>query len=106
MIHLHVRSCYSLLKSTLRIEDIVSKAKSLHMKAIALTDLNVMHGAMSFYHACLKENIQPIFGLECYAYLNHEKYSFVLLAKDDIGYQNLLFLSTRLSTQKEALSFD
>lgn len=106
MIHLHVRSCYSLLKSTLRIEDIVSKAKSFHMKAIALTDLNVMHGAMSFYHACLKENIQPIFGLECYAYLNHEKYSFVLLAKDDIGYQNLLFLSTRLSTQKEALSFD
>lgn len=106
MIHLHVRSSYTLLKSTIRIQELVERAKALNMKAIALTDKNVMHGAMSFYHACKQNNIKPIFGLECDCYFEEEKYSFVILAKDDIGYQNCLKLSSFLSTSNDQLSLE
>ena len=84
MVHLHVRSCYTLLKSTVRIQQLVNSAKQMKMKSIALTDLNVMHGAMSFYHACLKEGLHPIFGLECFCKIDDELFSFVVLAKEDI----------------------
>ena len=106
MVHLHVRSCYTLLKSTIRIQQLVSEAKKMNMKAIALTDLNVMHGAMSFYHACKQADINPIFGLECFCKVDDELFSFVLLAKDDAGYQNLLKLSTYLCTQEKVIDLN
>lgn len=106
MIHLHVRSSYSLLKSTIKINDLVQRAKEYNMKAIALSDMNVMHGAMSFYDACKKNNIKPIFGLEVQCLLDGDKFSFVLLAKNDDGYLNLLQLSTRLCTDQSEFTFD
>ena len=106
MVHLHVRSCYTLLKSTVRIQQLVNSAKQMKMKSIALTDLNVMHGARSFYHACLKEGLHPIFGLECFCKIDNELFSFVVLAKDDIGYQNLLKLSTYLCTKEKVIDLE
>lgn len=106
MVHLHVRSSFSLLKSTIRINELVEKAKSMNMNALALTDLNVMHGAMSFYHACKQMGIRPVFGLECTCIFEDDKYSFVLLAKSDEGYQNLLKLSSFLCTEKEPLTLE
>lgn len=94
------------MKSTIRIPELISKAKELKMKSIALTDLNVMHGAMSFYHACLKENIHPIFGLECHCEIENDEYSFLVLAKNDDGYQNCLKLSTSLCTENKVISFE
>ena len=63
-VHLHVRSCYTLLQSTLTISKIVAAAKRCGYTAVALTDKHVMHGAMAFDHACKKEHIEPIFGME------------------------------------------
>ena len=106
MVHLHVRSSYTLLKSTIKINELVERAKQLNMKAIALTDKNVMHGAMAFYNACKQNDIQPIFGIECDCLIENEIFSFVLLAKDDIGYQNCLKLSTLLSTSDHLLDLE
>ena len=106
MVHLHIRSCYTLLKSTIRIEQLVETAQKMKMKAIALTDLNVMHGAMSFYHACQQASIHPLFGLECFCMADGEQFSFVLLAKDDLGYQNCMKLSTYLCTVKKVIELD
>ena len=97
-VHLHVRSCYTLLQSTLTIPKIVAAAKRCGYTAVALTDKHVMHGAMAFYHACKKENIKPIFGMEVDVLEQEELYGFVVLAKNDAGYQNLLKLSTWLNT--------
>ena len=101
-VHLHVRSCYTLLQSTLTIPKIVAAAKRCGYTAVALTDKHVMHGAMAFYHACKKENIKPIFGMEVDVLEQEELYGFVVLAKNDAGYQNLLKLSTWLNTGEEA----
>ena len=60
MVHLHMRSAYTLLQSTVRIEESVAKAKEMGMSALALTDKNVMHGVPSFVRACQKFHIKPI----------------------------------------------
>lgn len=99
--HLHVRSAYTLLQSTLRIEEIVSYAKQYGYTSVALCDKQVMHGAMAFYHAATKAGIKPIFGMEVTCTMEEEDtFGFLFLAKDDEGYQNLLALSTLYNTQK------
>lgn len=100
-VHLHVRSCYTLLQSTLTIPKIVAAAKRCGYTAVALTDKHVMHGAMAFYHACKKEQIKPIFGMEVDVLEKEEQYGFVVLAKNDEGYQDLLKLSTWLNTGED-----
>ena len=62
---LHVRSSYTLLQSTLTIPQIVECAKKHGYKAVALTDKQVLHGAMQFYHACKEAAIKPILGSRC-----------------------------------------
>ncbi|MDE6195971.1 MAG: DNA polymerase III subunit alpha, partial [Erysipelotrichaceae bacterium] len=103
-IHLHVRSSYTLLESTLTISKIIDFTLRYGYRAVALTDKNVMHGAMAFHHACKKKGIKPIFGLEVDCEEEGVQYSFILLARNDQGYQSLLKLSTYLNTQKEKLS--
>lgn len=101
-VHLHVHSEYSLLDGMCRIEELPKRAKELGMKAIALTDHGVMFGAVSFFQACQKEGIKPIIGCEVYvaprSRLQKEsgiddRYShLILLAKNNVGYQNLIKL--------------
>ena len=63
-VHLHVRSCYTSLQSTMTIQKIADSAKRYGYHAVALCDKEVMHGAMAFYHMAKKADIQPIFGME------------------------------------------
>ncbi len=100
-VHLQVASAYSLLSSTVSINGLVHKAKELGYKALALTDKNMMYGAIPFYKACLKENIKPIIGLT--ADIANDKgetsYPLVLLVKNQIGYQNLLKISSAIGAK-------
>lgn len=105
-VHLHTRSCYTLLKSPLRIKEIVAKAKAYGYHAVALTDKNVMHGAMAFYHECMRQQIKPILGLECDVNLHDQIIPLLLLAKNDDGYRSLMALSTYLNTKSKIIAFD
>ena len=97
-IHLHVHSEYSLLDGANRIKDLPIRAKEMGMEAIALTDHGVMYGVIDFYKACKKEGIKPIIGCEVYV-ANRARFDkeagldfnnhLILLAKNNIGYQNL-----------------
>ena len=49
LIHLHVHSQYSLLDGSLRVKDLAARAKSLGMRAVALTDHGNMFGAIQHY---------------------------------------------------------
>ena len=92
--HLMIRSSYSLLDSTIRIESLVKYAAESGFRSLALTDHNVMHGIPAFSHACQKAGLHPIYGLEADCTFHEEKVPFLLLAKDNIGYQNLMRLSS------------
>ncbi len=98
-IHLKVRSHYSILEGSMKIEDIVSNAVKFKMPAIALTDNANVFGAMEFTNACLSKGIQPIIGclLEIIFPSINNNYiknsiNVTLLVKNETGWKNLSFL--------------
>jgi DNA polymerase-3 subunit alpha len=104
-VHLHNHSEYSLLDGAIRIEDLVSTAKSMGMNAVALTDHGNLFGAIPFYKAAIAKGVKPILGMETYiadgrlrdgnrpgrqAQNDH----LTLLVKNETGYRNLIALSS------------
>lgn len=98
-VHLHVQSAYSLLASTVRIDELVMEAKAKGMHSIALTDRNVMYGAIPFYKACKKQGIKPIIGLLADVLHGEETFPLLLLARNNKGYSNLLKISSSIQTK-------
>lgn len=103
--HLHVHSEYSLLDGYATTKAITERAAELGMDSIALTDHGVMYGAIEFYAAAKKANVKPIIGVEAYMAPGSVKdpmtkggknyYHLLLLAKNEVGYKNLLKLTSR-----------
>jgi len=108
--HLHVHSQYSILDGAASVKGLVAKAKADGMTALALTDHGNMFGAKEFYDICKKEGVKPIIGCETYVAENsrHDKkdakvdrsgFHLILLAKNQIGYRNLLKLVSMAYTE-------
>ncbi|GAB4239185.1 MAG: DNA polymerase III subunit alpha [Candidatus Methylacidiphilales bacterium] len=104
-VHLHVHTEYSILDGASRIPDLVARAKELDFPALAITDHGNMFGVFDFFKTCKKQGIKPILGCEVYVAPGSrlEKkassgkeaaHHFLLLAKNQEGYQNLLKLVT------------
>lgn len=95
---LQVTSGYSLLRSTIDLYKYVMTAKTLGYQKLALTDEGVLHGAIEFYNLCRIQQIEPIIGcvFQYKQWRNAEVFSsMVVYAKDEIGYQTLIELSTQ-----------
>jgi len=104
VVHLHTYSAYSLLSSTILPEELAKEAKQKGFKAIAITDRNVLYGVIPFYKACLKEGIQPIIGLTADILVeegSEKSYPFILIAKNNQGFQNLIKISSAIQTKSE-----
>lgn len=99
--HLQVRSGYSLMESTIQIDQLVAKAKALNYERLALTDFEVMHGAISFYQACLEQGIKPILGMTIELSFEAENIECTLLAENTLGYQNLLAITSHIQTNED-----
>ncbi len=96
-IHLRSLSSYSLSESTLKISNLVSNAKKNGMPAIAITDNNNMFGVFEFAQECIQNNIQPIIGTSINLIdikYNNKISQITFLVKNEIGYKNLLHLSS------------
>src|SRR3989339_1214034 len=101
-VHLHVHSEFSLLDGAAKLEKLVQKAKDLGYSALALTDHGAMYGAFKFYLKAKELGIKPIIGCEVYmaeksrtdkqTRMGADQYHLILLAKDLIGYRNLMKL--------------
>ena len=100
---LHNHSDYSLLDGASQLPSMVARAKELEFPALALTDHGVMYGAIELLKLCNKEGIKPIIGNEMYVIngsisdpqpKKEKRYHLVLLAKNTIGYKNLVKLTT------------
>ena len=103
--HLHVHSHYSLLDGVCTIPQLVDAAAANGQKALALTDHGNMYGAVEFHHRCREAGIKPIIGMEAYITAGSRfdrsrsedgsnYYHLVLLVENEIGYQNLLKLTS------------
>lgn len=100
---LQVTSGYSLLRSTIDLYRYVMTAKELGYQKLALTDEGVLHGSIEFYNLCRNQNIEPIIGclFQYKQWRNAESFSsMIVYAKDEIGYQSLIELSTQYQKSK------
>ena len=96
-IHLRCLSSYSLSESTLKIEKLVNLAKKNNMPALAITDNNNMFGVFEFAQECINNNIQPIIGTSINlidVQLKNTISQLSFLVKNEIGYKNLIYLSS------------
>ncbi len=89
------------MQSTVKINDLVQMAKQHQMSAVALTDHNVLHGAVSFYQTCVREGVTPIIGMETSVYINNQSEDIILLAKSNEGYQSLVQISSIIQASEE-----
>lgn len=93
--HLHCHTQYSLLDGAAKIGGLITKAASMNMKALAITDHGNMFGVPHFVAAAQKQGIKPIIGCEFYLapdmhdLKDKTRYHQLLLAKNEIGYKNL-----------------
>ncbi|MCA0152097.1 DNA polymerase III subunit alpha [Winogradskyella vincentii] len=125
-VHLHNHSQFSILQSTISVQDLVEASAKEEMPAVALTDHGNMMGAFHFVSAVANHNksirqqhktaeengaekkgkiIKPIVGCEFFVCEDHKDktrkdngYQIVLLAKNKNGYHNLAKLSSAAFT--------
>ena len=102
---LYTKTEYSMLNNTIKLLDLIKKAKEYGYQALSITDPN-MHGVYKFYELCRENNIKPIIGLEA---VIESKFSVVtkilLYCKNNIGYRNLLKISSIIELN-ESISLD
>ncbi len=100
---LHNHSDYSLLDGASQLPKMVQRVKELGMPALALTDHGVMYGAIELLKLCKAADLKPIIGNEMYVIngsiddpqkKKERRYHLVVLAKNTIGYKNLVKLTT------------
>lgn len=106
---LQVFSSYTLLKSTLSIKAVIRQAKELGYSSLALTDKNVMYGAVEFYKEAIKNDIKPLIGLTVDIEdeeASIESLELVLLARNNKGYQSLMSLSTDIMLNKKKITLN
>ncbi|MGQ0648343.1 MAG: DNA polymerase III subunit alpha [Gemmatimonadaceae bacterium] len=105
-VHLHCHSEYSLLDGANRIERLIERALEFEQPALAITDHGNLHAAWEFQEKARKAKLRPIIGMEAYVAPGDRRlkargvpgqkpyFHLVLLARDLVGYRNLIKLSS------------
>ena len=115
--HLHVHTEFSMLDGASRLDELVAKAVQDGQPALGMTDHGNMYGTLDFYKECNRQGIKPIIGTEAYMAHDHRSerpsrrgrvddsggetqagnklyYHLILLAENNVGYRNLIQLSS------------
>lgn len=108
-VSLHQHTGYSLLDSSAKIPELITRAKELGMKSMAITDHGVMYGCVDFYEEAKEQGIKPIIGCEIYVAgksmhikqndKENENHHLVLLVKNETGYNNLMKIVSTASIE-------
>jgi hypothetical protein len=115
--HLHQHTEFSMLDGAARVSEVVAAAAADGQPALGITDHGNMYGVLDFYAECRKQGVNPVIGIE--AYMAHDSrfekpsrrgrvddsggevdggkklyYHLCLLAESNVGYRNLIKLSS------------
>jgi len=100
-VHLRTHSRFSFLAGTATVDELVRKAASEGMSAVALTDTNGLYGVVPFVKACREHGVKPIFGAELNGYWDGTKHRVTLLARNRDGYRELSRILTLRHTDPD-----
>ena len=92
---LNIKTDNYLLKSMIKINDLIEFAVNNNIKSLTITDNN-MYGVIDFYKCCKNNHIKPIIGLE----IKLDNNIIILYCMNYQGYQNLIKLSTIMSERE------
>ena len=103
-IHLRCHSSFSLSEGAIKIDDLINLTKKNRMPALAITDTGNLFCSLEFSLACIKNGIQPIIGCVLKIDMQEDEEpnlnSILLLAKNEIGFKNLLKLCSKTFIEK------
>nr|HPO24159.1 DNA polymerase III subunit alpha [Arenimonas sp.] len=95
-VHLHCHSEFSLVDSTLRIDEMIQQCCALGLPAIAINDTNNMFALVKFFKAAESKGIKPIAGADVYlAEPNQIPSRMTFLCQNQQGYLSLSRLISR-----------
>lgn len=97
-VHLHVHSDYSISDGLSKPENLVKKAVSLGMMALAITDFTNLYGVIKFYNSAHNVGLKPIIGATVKfisEFIKHDLVELTVLAANQEGYKNLISLISR-----------
>lgn len=98
-VNIHTHSHFSRMDSIAKPKDIVDRVKSMEQTAVAISDHGVTSGLIETYKECQKQGLKMIFAVEHYlvpdvTVLSDSYRHIMLWARDNIGYKNLLQITT------------
>jgi DNA polymerase-3 subunit alpha len=99
-VSLHNHSHFSIFDGFSKIPDIVTRVVSLNQTAVSINEHGTLSSVLPFYKECQRQHIKPIIGNEFYFCSNvgikdrKQTHHLIVLAKNNIGYHNLLQLDT------------
>lgn len=108
-VHLHNHTHHSLLDGLTKVPELVSRVKELGMDSVAITDHGTMSGIVEFYKEAKSQDVKPVLGIETYVAARTRfdkdpakdkgRYHLILLAMNEVGYKNLMILSTKANLE-------
>src|SRR5712692_1495028 len=116
-VHLRTHTAYSLSAGAIKINELAQLCREAAMPAVAITDSGNLFGALEFATACAEAGIQPIIGIEIALAASAkngngergqrpangaEPDRIVLLVQSEIGYRNLMRLTSHAFLDGEA----
>ncbi|MHB1958593.1 MAG: DNA polymerase III subunit alpha [Acidobacteriaceae bacterium] len=104
--HLHLHTDYSLLDGACDVDKLLQHVEGMGQKAVAMTDHGNIYGAVHFFDAAQKYNINPILGCELYICQKEDHradpqgdqyHHLLVIAENDEGYRNLVRITSEAS---------
>ncbi|MGT2887261.1 DNA polymerase III subunit alpha [Streptococcus didelphis] len=91
---LNTKSVYSFMDSLIDLDHYFQEAKRLGYDTIGIMDKDNLYAAYHFIKGCEKHGLRPVLGLEITLKIAEQLVTLYLIAKNNLGYQNLLKIST------------
>ena len=98
---LDTKTVYSFMESMVSIEKYVSIGKEYGYSSLGIMDEDNLYGAYYFIKECQKQGMQPLLGLEMTVHHKEEMLNLRFLALSNLGYRNLMKISSRKMTGKK-----
>lgn len=107
--HFHTHTHYSILDGAMTVDDLVERALSRKIDAVALTEHGNIFSAVEFFLKAKEKGLKPIIGCEIYIApgnlevkkndTEESNYHATILVKNEIGYKNLCLLLKIANTE-------